>query len=88
MSFVWVFNAEGGRFPGAVFSTASKAEEWIAQYGLSGVLTAYPLDVSAYDWAVREGHFRPKADKGAGFVGKFTSAYQEHHHYAHGKRVD
>jgi hypothetical protein len=50
--FGWVFNGGGGRFPSGVFSTREKAEAWINQHGLSGVLTKYPLDEGAWDWAI------------------------------------
>jgi hypothetical protein len=49
MDEIWVFNG-GGQFPAAVFSSREKAEVWIAERVLSGVLTKYPVDVPVYDW--------------------------------------
>jgi len=85
---VWVFVGSEGRFPGGVFRTRGAAEEWIQRHGLSGVLTEYPLDVGAYDWAIAEGHFTPKTDRerSASFVGQFSSGGQDHSHYADGVR--
>lgn len=83
---VWVFNGERARFPAAVFTNRESAERWISDNALSGVLTAYPLDRSAYDWAVGEGYFTPNKPASAEFVAGFTSAHQEHYHYVEGAR--
>ncbi len=44
---LWVFvsASQGFRFPGGVFSTRERAEEWIREHRLSGTLTLYPVDV-------------------------------------------
>lgn len=86
---VWVFNgASQGKFafPGGVFADRDTAEAWIAQHKLSGVLTRYPLNIGAYDWAVARGSFTPKRPHhtSAEFIGTFSSAVQEHYHYRHG----
>jgi hypothetical protein len=39
---VWVFLGEDGRWPSAVFSARALAERWIAENGLTGMLTEYP----------------------------------------------
>ena len=84
---VWVFQGEGGRFPGGVFTTRELAEKWIKERRLSGILTAYPLDEGCFDWAMREelvtGRARTRGDDPE-FVGSFTSASQEHGHYVDG----
>jgi len=82
---VWVFNG-GGTFPAGVFTTRERAEAWIADRRLSGTLTKYPVDVSVYDWAIAAGLFRPaRPDQSAPeFVGRFSSASQEHYHFADG----
>lgn len=85
-AFVWVFNAAGGPFPGAVFSSPERAEAWIAKHSLTGVLTAYPLDQGVYEWVVAKGFFRPKREMAPGFAGRFSLAYQEHYHYEDGVR--
>jgi hypothetical protein len=80
---VWVFHGRGGRFTSGVFTTHEKAETWIEKHGLTGVLTRYPLDISAYDWALETGTFRVKKleQTSAEFIQKFTSGSQEHYHY-------
>jgi len=80
---VWVFVGSGARLPSGVFSSRDLAEEWIRTNRLAGLLTEYPLDQSAYDWAVENGHFRPsKPEHGTPkFVAGFTSAMLPHFHY-------
>jgi hypothetical protein len=86
MRFVWVFSGEGAQFPAAVFSSQDAAQAWISEHGLTGVLTQYPVDQSALDWAMQEGWFKPKAEKlaRAEFVQRFTSASQPHVHFEGG----
>jgi hypothetical protein len=83
---VWVFNGAKARFASAVFSSKERADEWITKNRLSGVLTRYPLDLSVYEWALARGHFAPSKEeqRTAEFVGRFTSASQEHYHYEDG----
>jgi hypothetical protein len=80
---VWVFNGNGGRFPAAVFTTKELGEEWINSTGVHGILTQYPLDISAYDWCVAKGFFEPATEeqKQPTFIQQFSSAYQDHYHY-------
>lgn len=87
MSFAWVFNGPGASLPAGVFSSRDIAEHWIAEHGLTGILTAYPIDVGTYDWAVRAGYFTPKRDdqRGAEFIQRFSSASLEHYHYEEGR---
>lgn len=87
-STVWVFMGANARFPAAVFSCPEKANDWIVRNGLTGCLTEYHMDLSAYDWAVNEGFFVPKrADHHeAKFKERFTSAAQSHFHYEDGRR--
>jgi hypothetical protein len=77
---VWVFNGEGAQFPGGVFTTKAAAAHWIRERRLTGVLTAYPVDESAYDRAVRTGAFVPKSEyhRSPSFIQRFTSEAQEH----------
>lgn len=79
-TLIYVFNGHNSSFPSAVFSSYENAEQWIKQHRLSGTLTAYPLDVSAYDWAVDSGYFKPKSEKdtSAKFIAQFSSAYLKH----------
>jgi hypothetical protein len=80
---VWVFNGNRNHFPSAVFSNKRLAEEWIRRNQLEGTLTAYPLDISIYEWAIEKGYFTPKKPEhvSADFIANFSSASQEHHHF-------
>lgn len=84
---VWVFNGSSGKFPSAVFSKKELANAWIKQHKLTGILTAYPVDISIYDWAIDKGYFSPSKDEQtrSEFIGRFSSASQEHYHYEDGK---
>ncbi len=86
-NFIWVFHGERGRYTGGVFTCIENAEAWIGRHGLTGVLTAYPLDEGCFDWAVREGKtgmkdetFEKKKHDPV-FMGSFSSACQDHFHY-------
>ena len=90
---VWVFHATGALFAGGVWSSLEAAEKCIAKHRLSGTLTAYPIDECCFDWAVRKrctglkvGVVEEKSRDPA-FIGRFTSAAQDHFDYADGKKV-
>lgn len=87
---VWVFHGASAPFSSGVFTSKQAADQWIARHQLSGMLTKYPLDTGVYDWAIAEGLFQPRQDyqTGAKFVGRFTSASQEHYHYEAGIDLD
>jgi hypothetical protein len=91
MTEVWVFTGERGKqatnatFPGGVFSSQDLAEEWIGSHKLSGVLTLYRLNVGAYDFAVKDGHFKPS--KPHHFTPEFIGCFSGgdiHFHYIGG----
>ena len=84
-TWVWVFTG-GGTFPSGIFSTRQNAEAWIREHRLNGCLTRYPLDVGAYEWAVREGYFVPKRDEQItpDYVARFACGH-EHYHYESGE---
>ncbi|WP_081644710.1 DUF7710 domain-containing protein [Arenimonas oryziterrae] len=84
METVWIFNGDQASLPAAVFSSRAKAEDWINSNRLSGILTEYPLDTSALDWAIQNGYFTPKGDrhKQSRFIQSFTSGSQAHFHYS------
>lgn len=73
---VWVFHGVEGRLTSAVFSTRRMGEAWIRKHKLTGMLTAYPLDVGVYDWAVKRGDFTLKSARegSSEFIGAFTWA--------------
>jgi hypothetical protein len=84
---VWVFSGYPARFPSGVFTTVEKAEEWIAAHKLSGVLTWYPLDVGAYEWAIEKKVFQPRKvyQQTPEFIQRFSLGYC-HYHYENGYR--
>ncbi|WP_422085992.1 DUF7710 domain-containing protein [Variovorax sp.] len=83
---VWVFNGVNAKFPSAVFAVKEDAFDWIRRYELTGVLTKYPVGISVYDWAIEGGNFKVKSEKDSTpeFIGKFSSAAQEHMHFENG----
>jgi hypothetical protein len=83
---VWIFKGLRNPFPSAVFSTFEAANEWIKTNALSGTLTKYPVDISAYDWAIMTGRFKPKKESHttAEFIANYSSGSQEHYHYDEG----
>jgi hypothetical protein len=80
---VWVFNGNRNRFPSAVFTERHLAEAWIQKNRLEGTLTAYPLNISIYDWAIEKEYFTPEKDEQSSpnFIANFSSASQEHYHF-------
>ena len=95
---IWIFNGArapgSGQFPGGVFTSVALAEAWIRKHGLSGTLTAYPVDKGCFDWAVENGCTGLKAEKlevkrhDPTFIGTFSTASQEHFHYLKGRPAD
>ncbi|MFC5821918.1 DUF7710 domain-containing protein [Nonomuraea harbinensis] len=83
---VWVFLGEDAQWPSGVFRTRDRAESWIKAAKMTGMLTEYPLDTGVYDWAIEHDHFRPRAahQQTPSFMGRFTTAHQEHFHYTDG----
>lgn len=80
---VWVFHGEGAKFASGVFTSKDLAEAWIQKHKLKGILTEYPLDTGVYDWAVECNLFTPTKEhhQSPEFIGRFTSALQQHEHY-------
>ena len=85
---VWIFSGPKRHFPGGVFTHRDVAESWIRKHRLRGTLTLYPVNVGAYEWAITEGLFRPSKphEYEAEFIGGFSDAGMEHHHYEEGER--
>ena len=89
---VWVFNNLKGKFPGGIFTTVENAERWVTRHKLTGVLTQYPVDEGAFDWAVKRNltNLRPELLPhkllDSDFVGSFSSASFVHYHYENGVR--
>ncbi|NID12894.1 DUF7710 domain-containing protein [Fibrivirga algicola] len=76
-----------GRFSSGVLDSKVLAAQWIAEHTRTGVLTEYPLNVGVYDWAVKLDYFVPKKDEPETpeYIGKFSSASQDHYHYTDGQ---
>jgi hypothetical protein len=72
-----------------VFASRQVAEDWIKKHGPTGVLTLYPIDTGVYEWAVEREYFTPKKEheESSEFIGRLTTASQEHYHYADGERA-
>jgi hypothetical protein len=91
-SEVWVYNAysPGKRgLASAVFRTRETAEKWIEETRIEGLLTAYPVDISAYDWSVQNKWFTPKKPHhySPEFIGAFTGGHM-HFHFDFENRID
>ncbi len=88
MNWIWVFNGEKGAIPSGVFTERALAEKWIAENGLTGMLTRYPVDTGLYDWAVEQKAFTPKREdqRSSAFKQTFTCASLEHYHYENGQK--
>src|SRR5512147_859701 len=84
--YLWVFNGARSSFPSGVFTSIKEAEVRISQHGLTGTLTAYPVDELVYDWAIANSLFEPRKEDQCSteFIQKFTTASQEHYHYENG----
>jgi hypothetical protein len=85
---VWMFHTEGTRsvFPSGVWRDRAKAQDWIAQMGASGILSAYVLDESANESNVRLGLLKLSEPRKTTpeFIRSFTTAV-DHHHFEHGE---
>jgi hypothetical protein len=55
---VWIFHGEASRSASGVFPDATSGLEWIAENGLTGILTEYEVGGGCYDLAVSQGRFR------------------------------
>jgi hypothetical protein len=88
ITMVWVFNGFQSNFPSGIFVNKNQAEDWITANNLTGTLTLYPVGVGVYEWAIANKLFTPKKETqtSALFIGKFSSASQEHYHYENGRR--
>jgi hypothetical protein len=82
LSFIWIFNGTGSKFPSGVFAEKETAIAWISQHQLTGLLAKYPINVGLYDWALEMNYFKPRRDdqKSSEFIARFTCASLEHYH--------
>jgi hypothetical protein len=86
---VWVFNSVQSHLPSGVFTDLQAARDWIKRHGLSGMLTAYPVNCGVYDFVVERGAWTPKEPHQTTprFIGRFSSAILEHFHYKDGEEA-
>ena len=87
-SKIWVFHGSGARFASGVFLSLNKAEDWISNHKLTGVLTGYPIDEGVYDWALKNNYFNIKkaSETESAFIQSFTCAGLEHFHFEEGNK--
>lgn len=88
-SIVWIFaGGGGGGMTSGVFSSLENATAWIAKHKLSGLLTEFPVDVGAGDFAVAHHKFQVKRDehRAPRFVGAFSNPWLDHIHFEDGAR--
>lgn len=91
MEMIYLFNApDQSKFCSGVFTSVEIAEKWIRVNKLSGILTAYPINIGVYGWAILNGLFSPKGEKHQTpeFKSGFSTASQEHYHYENGSIED
>jgi hypothetical protein len=82
MRTVWIFHGEGAHFAAGVFLSERDGLKWANRWGVTGILTEYPVGDGCYDIAVRDGHFRPtKPHHGTpDHVAKFSPGWTRHVH--------
>ncbi len=82
---VWIFHGDDARYASGVFTDRATALAWTERHTLTGVLTQYTVGDGCYDFAVRDGSFRPtKPHHGnPGHVGGFSPSRTEHIHVRH-----
>jgi len=84
---IWLFISD---VPSAAFTSKNEAEQWIQDNKLSGVLTAFPLDKSCFDWAVENDALSVRAEKieekkaNPQFIASCLPASLAHFHYHNG----
>ena len=82
---VFIFHGSGAKFAAGVYDGLDAAKRNIAAHKMSGLLTKYSLNETAFDYAIRNKLFEPKEEKPAHFVQRFTSAAQDHFHFENGE---
>lgn len=88
---IWIFVGEGGRFPSSAFTNLACAKKWVETHGLSGVLSAMPIDQGVFQWALENDAVNMKPEtleiksKDSLFIGTFTTGSLDHFHYEDGK---
>lgn len=83
--FVFVFHGAHAKFAAGVYDSLEDAKRSVSAHKMSGILTRYSINETAYDYAIRNDFFHPKPAKSESFVQKFTSASQEHYHFLNGE---
>ena len=89
---IWIFVGEGGRFPGGAFTDLAKAEAWVSEHKLTGMISVMPIDQGLFDWALENDALNMKAEKlkeksqDSGFIATCTTGSLEHYYYENGVR--
>jgi len=83
----WVVHENDGAFSLCAFSCLEKGKAWIAEEKKSCVLSWYPIDEGAFDWATRNGYFKVKKphQNEAKFIANFSSSGVLHFHFQQGE---
>lgn len=81
MKKIYVFNRAGDTMASAVFTNKPRALKYIKKLKLSGCLTVYHLNYSAYDWASEKGLTYDYGEDNARYIANFSHAAQEHYHF-------
>ena len=94
---VWIFASPAGvnalyRLPSGIFGTLAKAEAWINDKRLTGILVAYSIDRACVDWAFEnatdeERKMLEQKMRDPNFIAEFSSNSQEHYFYEYGRRT-
>ena len=83
--FIFVFHGAEAKFASGVYDSFEDAKRSISTHKMSGNLTRYSVNETAYDYAVRNDLFQPKPTQSESFVQNFTSDSQEHYHFHNGE---
>lgn len=81
--YIWIIQSSENLNVIGCFIQKSEAERYIIEHKLQCILTKYPVNMTVYDWVIKEDFWQPRNDlqKNSKFREKFTSAYLEHEHY-------
>ncbi|AXQ22868.1 hypothetical protein BEN71_12640 [Acinetobacter wuhouensis] len=81
--YIWIIQSSENLNIIGCFINKNDAEQYILENKLKCMLTRYPVDITIYDWVIKNELWLPKNDlqKNSKFRARFSSAYLEHHHF-------
>ncbi len=91
MDEVWIFHASKSDYASGAFTTYELAASWIKENSLTGLLTSYPLDEGAFDWAMRNNvvgvrdSVLERGRKDPMWIGRYFPAARDSHHFIDGE---